>query len=508
MMIRPWLCGWLLLAGVGAGLGQTNRVPLEQRRWFEARSAHFNIYSCAPLPDVYGLSAHLEQFCDAYTMLAGARAVASPPIIVMAFPDRATMKPYLPLYEGQPANFGAFFKRGSDENLIVLALPGTNAAFAGMEVIFHEYTHLLFRRQAAIWPMWLNEGTAELYSTFETQGRTVRIGKPIDREVQLLRAKGIQPLRELFTVTRESPQYNERDRQGRFYGTSWLLTHFLMTGDRPVYRAGFGRFLQLLHEGWVPEQAFTNAMGISLSAMDNELRGYLARGRFATIQLALPADVTAVSAPVTRGVAPEEIRFRLGKELMAVDRFDAAESCFKQAQKIAPASPLPFEGLGLLAAKRGRHEEAVRQLREALQRGSDSFLAHYSYAQQKYRLTEDPQGRYSRLEGREAVELRAELGRAIALMPDFAPAHELFGFFELAQGDNLAAAEQQLELAIRLEPENPSYMLTLAQAQLRNHKPDAARRTLAPLLLPHADATLRAHAEELMRELGRDPRGQ
>jgi hypothetical protein len=39
---------------------------------------------------------------------------------------------------------------------------------------------------------------------------------------------------------------------------------------------------------------------------------------------------------------------------------------------------------------------------------------------------------------------------------------------------------------------------------LRNRNPDAARHTLEPLLLPNADAKLRAHAGELIKEIGRD----
>jgi thioredoxin-like negative regulator of GroEL len=80
----------------------------------------------------------------------------------------------------------------------------------------------------------------------------------------------------------------------------------------------------------------------------------------------------------------------------------------------------------------------------------------------------------------------------------------LLGFFEMVQGDSLATAEQQLQLAIQLEPENPAYRFTLAQTQLRNRNPDAARRTLEPLLLPNADAKLRAHARELIKEIGRN----
>src|ERR1039458_7300451 len=109
----------LLELGLCTAPAQSNDVPLVQRRWFETRTAHFNIYSCGAPQDVYKLSARLEQFCEAYTLLVGgAQAVASPPIVVMAFPDHETMKPFLPLYQGQPANLAAFFQRGSDENLI------------------------------------------------------------------------------------------------------------------------------------------------------------------------------------------------------------------------------------------------------------------------------------------------------------------------------------------------------------------------------------------------------
>ena len=475
-----------------------------QRHWFEIRTAHFNIYSCGATQDVYKLAARLEQFCQAYTLLAGAQAVASPPIVVIAFPDHETTKPFLPLYKGQPANLAAFFQRGNDENLIVLSLPGTNSAYTDMEVIFHEYTHLLFRHNDRVWPLWLKEGMAEVYSTFETTGYNFRIGKPIDHHLRLLAQQPLMPLAELFAVGHDSPQYNERDRQGIFYAESWLLTHFLMAGDNPAYKARFGQFTPLLREGQLPEQAFTNALQTTLPAVETELRRYLKRGQFTPIELALPTGVSSPISLTTRSITPVEIYFRLGDELLRVDRPDAAEMYFTQAQKLAPASPLPYEGLGLLAAEQGKHDEALRDLQEALQRGSTSFLAYYVHAREKYRLTADAQDRYAPLKSEAAAEIRAELQKSLALMPDFGPAHELLGFFEMVQGENLALAEQHLQRAIQLEPENTSYLFSLAQVQLRNHNLDAARHTLQPLLLPNVDAKLRAHAEEMIQGIARN----
>jgi len=494
-------------SGIWAVYAQSNGAPLVQRRWLETRTAHFNIYSCGALQDVYKLAAKLEQFCEAYSALAGAQAGASPPIAVMAFPDHETMKPFLPLYEGQPANLAGFFQRGSDENLIVLSLPDTNSVYTGMEVIFHEYTHLLMRHNDPIWPLWLKEGMAEMYSTFDaTGGYRVIIGKPIDHHLRLLAQEPLMPLAELFAVMHDSPQYNESSRQGIFYAESWLVTHFLMAGDNPAFKARFGQFTALLRTGQPPEQAFTNALRTSLPEMQEELRHYLERGHFAPIEFNLPMDVSSPKSLNTRLLTPVEIYFRLGDELLRINRPDTAQLYFTQAQKLAPLSPLPYEGLGLLAVQNENHDEALGELKESLKLGSASFLVHYACARELDRRTADAQDRYARLKDDEAAEIRGELLKSIALMPNFAPAQELLGFFEMVQGDNLAAAEQHLQLAIQLEPENQSYLFSLAQAQLKNKNPDAARRTLQPLLLPYVDADLRAHAREMVQEIDRiDP---
>jgi tetratricopeptide (TPR) repeat protein len=505
MIRRPlWILIALLIFGLepGAACGQSNNIPLVQQRWFETRTAHFNIYSCAALPDVYKLAARLEQFSEAYSLLAGAQALSSPPIVVLAFPDEDSMKPFLPLYNGQPGNLAGFFHRSSDENLIVLALPGPDSAQTEMNVIFHEYTHLLLRRNDEFWPLWLKEGMAEMYSTFETSGGySVRIGEPIDHHLRSLAHEPFMPLAELFAVAPDSPQYNERSLQGVFYAESWLLTHFLMAGDNPYYKARFGQFTTLLREGQTSEQAFTNALQTTLPQMEKELHRYLQQGQFAPIQFSLPAGIASAKAMNTRIITPVEIYFRLGDELLRIHRPEDAQMYFFSAQKLAPASPLPYEGLGLLAAGHEQREEALREFKEALARGSTSFLAHYMYATEQYRLTADSQERYSRLKDEPAEAIRSELQKSIALMPNFGPAHELLGFFEMAQGENLAVAEQQLQLAIQLEPENPSYLFSLAEAQLRNREPDAARHSLQPLLLPYVDPKLRANAKELMQEI-------
>ena len=475
--------------------------PLLERHWFEARTTHFHTYSCAETQAVAKLAARLEQFRAAYSTLAGTQAVASPPIVVMAFPDHASLEPFLPVYQGKPANLAAFFSRGSDENLSALSLSDADSA---LQAVFHEYAHLLLRHNEQFWPMWLQEGMADIYGGFTVVGdHTIRIGGPEVDYLRYLAREPLMPLRDLFAITHDSPGYNERQRQGIFYSQSWLLTQLLMLGDNGAYKQHFGELTSLLRQGQSPEQAFTNAFRLPLTVFERLLRQYLDGGRFDSLALKVPANLYAPQAMATRPVGSAVVAFRLGDQLMRLGRFSAAKFYFSHTQTIAPASPLSYEGLGLLAAEERDHAEALRLLHEAIQRGSVSFLAHYAYAREKLRLNEKAPDTYTRLPAADGADIGKELEKSLTLMPDFGPAHHLLGLLELLQHDDADAAVRHLQRAAQLEPENPAYPLTLAQAQLFARDPVGAQRTLAPLRLPYMDPEIRSEAEQLLNEARR-----
>jgi tetratricopeptide (TPR) repeat protein len=505
-IVRLALHNALLLCAALPAIATPEMQAVAQQHWFAVRTAHFSIFSCGPAQEVTRLGDKLEQFHDAYFLLAGAQAASSPPIIVLAFPDHRELDPFLPLYQGKPANMEAFFRHGDEENVIVLSMADLKTR--SMHVIFHEYSHLLFRNNEKVWPLWLAEGMAEIYGTFEVVGFEVRVGKPIESHLRFLRREQWMPLKELFSVGHDSPQYNESERQGAFYAEAWLLTHYLMLGPNADRKARFGQLTALLRQGQNPEQAFTNAFRCTPASMEAELRRYLERDHFDFLPYHLPYDLSKPHGFTARVIAPVEVWFRLGDELMRIGRLDAAESCFTEARKLAPKSPLPYEGFGLLAAARQKHPDAVRELQESLSLGSGSYLAHYVYAEEKYELTADDRGRHSRLGKEAAAEIRAELEKSIALMPFFAPSHGLLGFFDLVQGEELPQAEQHLQKAVQLDPANYWYQLQLGQAQYLAHDTEAARRTLQSLSLPYVDSKLRKSAEDILNAINQPASSQ
>src|SRR5205809_1064504 len=81
-----------------------------------------------------------------------------------------------------------------------------------LAAIFHEYTHLLNSYTTRQWPIWLKEGLAGVYSTYEVKKKDVSLGLPVTSHVYLLRDNKFIPLATLFNVGHDSPIYNERSK--------------------------------------------------------------------------------------------------------------------------------------------------------------------------------------------------------------------------------------------------------------------------------------------------------
>jgi Tfp pilus assembly protein PilF len=235
--------------------------------------------------------------------------------------------------------------------------------------------------------------------------------------------------------------------------------------------------------------------------MQGELASYLRVQKFESLSLAVRSSLLTAQAMTTRPIGAAETCCCLGDELVRVGKTEQAEKLFLRGARIVPANPFPYEGLGLMASERGDHAHAVEQLKHAIDSGSKSFLTHYLCARELLAQTATAPDQYSRVEPGQAAEIQKELETSLALMPEFGPGHHLLGFFQLLQEQNLAAADLHLKRAIELEPENPSYLLTLAQVQMAERNPSAARSTLKQLCLPYVDGKLRAQAETLLSNM-------
>lgn len=459
-------------------------------KWINLTTKNFNIISNADEGPTRRLALQLEQFHFVFSKLFNLPLERAVPTTVMVFKHDGSFKPYKPLYNGKPGNLAGYFQPGDDENLIAVDISARLEH--PMSLIYHEYTHLLTSVTPRQWPIWLKEGLAELYSSFDVEDKRVTLGAPISRHVMLLRDKTFIPVQDLLNVRHGSPIYNERDKQGIFYAESWALCHYLMFGDKNVRQPQMAEFANLINQGVADERAFAQAFKVSPAEMEKQIRSYIGRNTY-TINIYTLASTEGEKEIAVRPISEGEAQFYLGNLLARTNRLDEAEVLFKQAVALEPDLPRPYEGLGLVAMRRNNFNESLEHFKQAATRGSKNHLAHYYYAEALRRQADGG------ISPDLAQTISDELRTSIRLMPGFAYSHAALGFLSLATGQNLKEGAESLKIAIRLAPQKKHLLLNLASLQARMQDYAAAKKTLEPLLANDADPGLKSSAESTMK---------
>jgi Tfp pilus assembly protein PilF len=459
-------------------------------KWINLTTKNFNIISNADEGGTRRLALKLEQFHFVFSTLFNLPLERSLPTTVMVFKHDGSFKPYKPLYNGKPANLAGYFQSGQDENIIAVDISANQEH--PMSLIYHEYTHLLTSLTPRQWPVWLKEGLAELYSSFDVDDNKVTLGSPISRHVLLLRDKTFVPIQDLIAVRHGSPIYNERDKQSIFYAESWALCHYMMFGDKSVRQPQMAEFARLINQGVADDRAFAQAFKVSPAEMEKQIRSYMGRSSY-TAYIYTLASTQGEKDIAVRPISEGEAQSYLGNLLARTNRMDEAEVLFKQAITAEPDLARAYEGLGFVAMRRNNYTEALEHLKQATTRGSKNHLAHYYYAQALQRQA------VGGITPALAQTISEELRTSIKLMPGFAYSHAALGFLSLATGQNFKEGAERLKTAIRLEPQNKHFLLNLAQLQARMQDYAAAKKTLEPLLAADAQPELRISAESTMK---------
>jgi tetratricopeptide (TPR) repeat protein len=465
----------LLWTAAAPALALPSQLPSRKDSWIELRTADFTLYSDAGEGRTRAVGEDLERLHDALAQLSPGLLLASPfPTYVYVFKDAAAFQPYQKTYGGQPVNAGGYFLGRQLAGYIAI-----NASLRGGDphaIVYHEYIHSVLRNHFASLPLWLNEGLAEYYSTFQASGDEARIGLPVSDHVAWLRDNALIPLATLFAVEECSPEYNESSRRGGFYAESWALVHYLISGS-PERRRQTLEYLRLAQAGTPPERLFAEAFGTGpapLAGLENELRLYIRKYLFAFTRVPLRP---AASGPAqVRALAGPDLLFRLGDLLanLGDDHAAAAAESFHAALAVQPDHAPALAGLGQLEARAGNADAAHADYEKAAHLAPDDFAVQYLYADD---LLASPTAE-------SLLQARAALGRVVALRPDFGEAWASLGYTYQSEENLTPAAVQALETAHKLLPARMDVAHNLAVAYARTGQPQQAGELIDHVLVP------------------------
>ncbi len=442
---------WSIVTPAASSVAQDAGAPgPTSRDWKRLRAPSLTIIGNAPERDLRRTALEIERFRVAVRALAPATPMSSPvPMLAVVFRDDSALTPFKPRTRGKPSdNVAAYFSALPDINYIVLA-PNENREFS-YRVIFHEYTHFLIYRAAPRLPMWLNEGLADFYSTFngsETDNRMI-VGRPIVEYRTALRSYGgLIPFKKFLSSAALPELLRTPQAVYRFYAQSWAFTHYLLLGEKGAYRPKVRAFVSALAEGQSSDVAFAQTFGPDSEALESGLREYLDLPTMMAMQL--PSVETKLDAPIE--ALPEIDALQVQGDLLA--RHGAYEEAEKRLSKAVAIDRLSI-AVRLARARvllgQERTSDAVDILEAPdLQNATDfatTFLRAEAFRGAK---------RYE-----DAI---AAYGRALAVYRDSAPSY--FGLSLAQQALGLKEAAANFSRCLTVNPEPGWYARRIAESQ-------------------------------------------
>ena len=482
------------LAGVLAGvvLAFQAHPAVAQEGWRGARSEHYTLAGSADEDEIREVAARLEGFrAVVLRLFTGSRYRALPPTTVLVLDDKDELRPFDLDDEGD----GYFFAGPLDNYIVLVPESRRRKPFPA---IFHDYFHAIAAENLPNAPLWLVEGLAEYYSTVEwsSEGTHVLMGNPINSHIRIARDEDKRlSFEALSEVVRNSPEYEETDRNRMFYAQSWAFVHFLMTREGGQGERNAARFVQAMASGISFEEAIQDAFRIGFRTIQAEFDTHLQqRGTYPYLRMELDGGSGSEVAVERPSIPRAEAEAYLGNLLLHEGRTEDAEAYFRRAIGFDPNLAAPHTSLGALQIRQGKFVEARMTLEQALEGDGAGHLSHYYYAvtflRENATLARDVLGR-----------VRDELREAIRLTPSFPEAYHELALTYLGSGEDLGQAVQLLDSALDLRPGNQDFLITLSRVLIEQGTFDSARTVLLPLLDEGRNPAARQAAEALMSSI-------
>lgn len=457
--------------------------------WFEARSRHFTVYAEGSAASVREFAADLERFDHALRTLIQHPDDDPNPVTVFVMDDTRAVETLCKGASGKSVKdcryiAGFYSSRVSGSVAFVPRRAGagrfdTNAR----TILFHEYAHHVMANFGSAYPAWYREGFAEFVSNvkLDKQGE-VGLGLPANDRIRSIYRRAAIPMRRLLT---ENPSSMTPDDRLAFYARAWLATHYLAFSAK---RHGqMNAYLKAINTGVPAADAAAAAFG-DLHELDIETSGYLKRGRFTYLRLAVPvlpegAIKVVQLEPGDAAMMPARIQSNRG-----VDEKIARE-VVAQARLIASAYPDdPGAQKALAEAEFGAGNLAAADAAadRVLAKAPDDMKAMiYKALIILRRANEDPQSGDGMFK-----DARKWLQKANRVQPDAAwPLYLFFTTYRMQGQKPTPNAADALERAFALAPQDNSVRMTLVQHYLEEKNFRHARAVLAPLAFdPHISA--------------------
>ncbi len=383
LIARHYAPGLVLLWAISWG-----SFSVEEARgdsWVEVRSPAFVVISNASERRARRVAGEFEAFRQAVSAIFPGLEHDPSPIPIFALSTTDAMENFA---NRRMRGVGGFFRHGELGGEIVLGLNVETQHSFG--ILYHEYFHSVTRHSLPGFPLWLNEGLAEVLATSIIGDKQIQVGIVNNRYRRYLGESKLMNLDELVDPDLAAKAYTDRGTRPQFYAQAWALTHYFMMGDGGAHWPKLIQYLELLARGVDEESAWKQQFG-SRRDVTKKLWRYLNRTKFSSRIIETTVAVDGSAFPVRHLTDAEALAYRgdfLTRDLdralagrLLSEATDAASTSQAGAVPSSPSGPaLAYEGLGFLALRATLYDQAREHLERALELDPHRPRAHYHLA--------------------------------------------------------------------------------------------------------------------------------
>ncbi len=441
--VRRWaLSAVVFLAAAAAAAIEP---PPAAEKWITLQADEFRFVSNVSPRATLGVARDLLRMRAAIGQVTRMNVRSHTRTAVFIFSSRRGFEPYCEAVMGRKTEgISGVYVSGDGGNAILLR---TDVRTGIARTVYHELTHYVLRNTAPRAPLWAAEGLAEYFSTFSTTDEQAALGHPIAEHVRFLLNQPLLPMEEVLGMTVDAPLLDDQRRRNAFYAQSWLLVHYLRSGERQ--RAQLGEFLRLSNGEASPGEAFAAAFATSPEKLADELRHYLRRNTFTVTHHPLREMITpALDEPVP--MSRDALLYELGHLLAWQDPPNpAAERFLAEALAVNGAHAGAHAALGRLHRLAGRLAESEASFALAAKHGGDDAELQLQYGLSILQPYADTS---TVVPDDVLAKARAAFERSTRLDPAFARAWAELGITYFLADDDPAAGIAALEKSLQLAP--------------------------------------------------------
>lgn len=473
---------------LATALGSSVRAAGKADAWLRVTSPDFTVITSLREKDAVAWSREFAQYVAALRSYFKNGERRLPPLTIVIFARERDFEQYRPLdANGKPEEVAGFFLR--HDSWSVAGLGGAQISDDLRRTIFHEGVHWFLSSSERINPVWLEEGLAEVFSTFHVVKNQAEWGRAIDNHVGLLRGQDPLPLERLLFTGRGDLFGDDSLRTTIVYAESWAFVHYVIYGKHDFSHHALSDYVQLTATGVNPDEAFHQAFGATYKEMDRRLGDYLHDGMYFVAR----QPIAALAEPKAERATPFEVEDALGRLALAAHRWPVATTHARAAIALAPGDPRGHEVLGLALKEDGKAADALAEFALARDHDSLDFQPYFelAFAAQNTGAGPNAEVLMSPAEARRAAN---NYEHAINLYPRYRPSYQnLSGIVGLAEpwGEN---DRKFLEQGHALYRDDAMIRVGLAVLTRRAGDRAAARAQLDEVLAAHADGTAAARA--------------